>query len=67
MNCLCFGDGWQERLARLVGGVGVLQIGGSSEVEVGEKKFVFYDKKAKILISNSKNLDNIAKVVEKLE
>jgi len=27
-----------ERLARLVGGVGVLQIGGSSEVEVGEKK-----------------------------
>ena len=28
----------QERLARLVGGVAVLQIGGSSEVEVGEKK-----------------------------
>ena len=28
----------QERLARLVGGVAVLQIGGASEVEVGEKK-----------------------------
>ncbi len=28
----------QERLARLVGGVGILKIGGASEVEVGEKK-----------------------------
>ena len=27
-----------ERLARLSGGVGVLRIGGASEVEVGEKK-----------------------------
>jgi len=35
--------------------------------EVGEKRFVFYDKKAKILISNSKNLENISKVVEQLE
>lgn len=35
--------------------------------EVGSKKFVFYDKKAKILISNSKNLDNITKVVEQIE
>ena len=31
-------DEMQERLARLAGGVAVLQIGGSSEVEVGEKK-----------------------------
>lgn len=28
----------QERLARLVGGIAVLKIGGSSEIEVGEKK-----------------------------
>ncbi len=35
---LCVTDVLKERLARLIGGVGVLQIGGSSEVEVGEKK-----------------------------
>ena len=28
----------QERLAKLSGGVAVIKIGGSSEVEVGEKK-----------------------------
>lgn len=28
----------QERLARLVGGVAILKVGGASEVEVGEKK-----------------------------
>lgn len=29
---------WQERLAKLSGGVAVLKIGGGSEVEVNEKK-----------------------------
>ena len=28
----------QERLAKLAGGVGVIRVGGASEVEVGEKK-----------------------------
>lgn len=28
----------QERLAKLSGGVAVIKVGGSSEVEVGEKK-----------------------------
>ncbi|KIY91287.1 Chaperonin CPN60-1 [Monoraphidium neglectum] len=32
------GDKFQERLAKLSGGVAVLKIGGASEVEVGEKK-----------------------------
>eukprot|EP00252_Welwitschia_mirabilis_P023106 TRINITY_DN6453_c0_g1_i1.p2 TRINITY_DN6453_c0_g1~~TRINITY_DN6453_c0_g1_i1.p2 ORF type:complete len:245 (+),score=73.86 TRINITY_DN6453_c0_g1_i1:1271-2005(+) len=31
-------DNYQERLAKLSGGVAVLKIGGASEVEVGEKK-----------------------------
>lgn len=34
--------------------------------EVGAKKFVFYDKKAKIVISNSKNLNNITKAIQDL-
>jgi hypothetical protein len=55
----------EEKLEFIQPDVHVLYL--NNLVEVGEKKFVFYDKKAKILISNSKNLDNIAKVVEKLE
>src|SRR5581483_11198467 len=33
----------QERLAKLSGGVAVIKVGGSSEVEVGEKKDRFVD------------------------
>ena len=39
----------------------------SNLAEVGTKKFLFYDIKGKSIISNSLNLDNIAKVVEQLE
>ena len=30
--------GWQERLAKLSGGVAVIRVGGATETEVGEKK-----------------------------
>jgi len=33
----------QEQLAKLSGGVAVIKVGGSSEVEVGEKKDQYYD------------------------
>jgi chaperonin GroEL len=33
----------QERLAKISGGVAVIKVGGSSEVEVGEKKDRFVD------------------------
>jgi hypothetical protein len=32
--------------------------------EVGSKRFVFYDKKSKIVIANTRNLENIAKVID---
>lgn len=34
--------------------------------EVGTKRFVFYDKKNKVLISNTRNLENITSVIQDL-
>ncbi len=34
--------------------------------EVGSKRFVFYDKKAKVIIANTKNLENIQKAITEL-
>ena len=34
--------------------------------EVGNKRFVFYDKKSKVIISNTRNLNNIEKALAEL-
>jgi hypothetical protein len=34
--------------------------------EVGSKRFVFYDKKAKVIVANTRNLENIQKVISEL-
>lgn len=34
--------------------------------ELGSKRFVFYDKKAKIIISNTKNLQNLTKAIDEV-
>lgn len=42
----------QERLAKLSGGVAVIKVGGSSEVEVGEKKDRYDDALSLVLFSS---------------
>ncbi len=54
----------KEKNSHVNSDVNILYLTDSSEL--GLKRFVFYDKKAKIIISNSKNLQNLTKAIDEV-